>query len=53
MTHQETPEWIAQGVPNALARCQEHEELGRNLPACPPNIFRDCSERIRQEQDGL
>jgi Metallo-beta-lactamase superfamily len=49
MTHQETLEWIAAGVPNALARCEEYDERGRNLPGCPPNIFRDWSGRIRRE----
>jgi hypothetical protein len=36
MTHRETLEWIAAGVPNALARCEEYAERGRNLPGCPP-----------------
>ena len=45
MTHQETLEWIAQGVPAALARCAEYEELGRNLPGCPPFIFREWGDR--------
>jgi hypothetical protein len=43
MTHEETLTWIAQGVPNALARCEEYEELGRNLPGCPAFIYRDWS----------
>jgi hypothetical protein len=41
MTHDETLEWIRQGVPAALARCQEYTDLGRNLPGCPPYIYRD------------
>jgi hypothetical protein len=45
MTHEETLEWIRQGVPNALARCDEHEELGRHLPGCPPYIYRDWADR--------
>jgi hypothetical protein len=43
MTHAETLDWIAEGVPNALARCEEYEVLGRNLPGCPAYIFRDWS----------
>jgi hypothetical protein len=46
MTHQETLEWIREGVPNALARCQEYEALGRHLPGCPPYIYRDWSDRF-------
>jgi hypothetical protein len=49
MTHQETLEWIAAGVPNALARCEEYAERGRNLPGCPPYIYRDWSERLFRE----
>ena len=49
MTHQETLEWIAVGVPNALARCAEYEERGRNLPGCPPYIFRDWNSRLPRE----
>jgi glyoxylase-like metal-dependent hydrolase (beta-lactamase superfamily II) len=45
MTHQETLDWIAQGVPAALERCAEYEELGRNLPGCPPFIFREWGDR--------
>lgn len=45
MTHEETLAWIAEGVPNALARCEELEALGRNLPGCPAYIYRDWSER--------
>jgi hypothetical protein len=45
MTHEETLEWIRQGVPAALARCGEYEELGRNLPGCPPYIIRDWSDQ--------
>ena len=43
MTHEETLAWIAQGVPAALARCEEYAELGRNLPGCPAFIYRDWS----------
>jgi glyoxylase-like metal-dependent hydrolase (beta-lactamase superfamily II) len=43
MTHEETLAWIAQGVPNALGRCEEYSELGRNLPGCPAFIYRDWS----------
>jgi hypothetical protein len=43
MTHEETLAWIAQGVPDALARCEEYAELGRNLPGCPAFIYRDWS----------
>jgi hypothetical protein len=45
MTHEETLEWIRQGVPDALARCDEYEALGRNLPGCPPYIYRVWTER--------
>lgn len=45
MTHEETLEWIRQGVPAALARCDEYEALGRNLPGCPPYVFRDWTDR--------
>jgi glyoxylase-like metal-dependent hydrolase (beta-lactamase superfamily II) len=45
MTHAETLAWIAEGVPNALARCAQYEELGRNLPGCPPFIYRDWESR--------
>ena len=45
MTHDETLEWIRQGVPSALARCEEYAELGRNLPGCPPFIYRDWTSR--------
>lgn len=41
MTHAETLDWIRQGVPAALARCDEYAELGRNLPGCPAYIYRD------------
>jgi hypothetical protein len=41
MTHQETLDWIRQGVPNALARCAELDALGRNLPGCPAFIYRE------------
>jgi len=49
MTHEETLAWIAEGVPNAIARCEEYEERGRNLPGCPPYLFRDWSERLNRE----
>jgi hypothetical protein len=45
MTHEETLDWIAQGVPAALERCADYEELGRNLPGCPPYIYRDWTGR--------
>lgn len=45
MTHAETLDWIRQGVPAAIDRCAEYEELGRNLPGCPPYIFRDWARR--------
>jgi glyoxylase-like metal-dependent hydrolase (beta-lactamase superfamily II) len=45
MTHKETIEWIRQGVPAALARCEQFDELGRNLPGCPPYIYRDWDSR--------
>jgi hypothetical protein len=45
MTHEETLDWIAQGVPAALERCADYEELGRNLPGCPPYIFREWGHR--------
>ena len=45
MTHEETIEWIRQGVPAALARCEQFDELGRNLPGCPPYIYRDWDSR--------
>ncbi|HEY9183274.1 MAG TPA: MBL fold metallo-hydrolase, partial [Gammaproteobacteria bacterium] len=41
MTHEETLEWIAEGVPRALARCDELAALGRPVPGCPPYIYRD------------
>jgi hypothetical protein len=44
MTHEETLEWIQEGVSNALARCEEYDELGRNLPGCPPYIYRDWAD---------
>ena len=49
MTHQETLEWIAEGVPNAIARCEEYDERGRNLPGCPPYLFRNWNERQSRE----
>ncbi|HEY0962974.1 MAG TPA: MBL fold metallo-hydrolase [Pseudomonadales bacterium] len=45
MTHAETLKWIAEGVPRALARCEEMEAGGRNVPGCPPYIFRDWAAR--------
>lgn len=49
MTHQETLDWIRQGVPNALARCEAYDALERNLPGCPPYIYRDWNDdRINQ-----
>jgi hypothetical protein len=45
MTHAETLRWIAEGVPRALARCEELATLGRPIPGCPPRIFRDWSGR--------
>ena len=45
MTHAETLEWIQQGVPAAIARCAEYEDRGRNLPGCPPYIYRDWANR--------
>lgn len=47
MTHEETLRWIQAGVSNALARCEELDELGRNLPGCPPYIYRDWTDRFR------
>ena len=44
MTHQETLDWIRQGVPGAVARCEEYEAFGRNLPGCPPDIYRNWTE---------
>jgi hypothetical protein len=43
MTHAETLKWIAEGVPRALARCEELATLGRPIPGCPPRIYRDWS----------
>lgn len=45
MTHADTIEWIRQGVPAAIERCAEYENLGRNLPGCPPYIVRDWANR--------
>lgn len=45
MTHEETLRWIGEGVPRALARCEELAGLGRPIPGCPPRIFRDWSGR--------
>lgn len=46
MTHAETLAWIAEGVPRALARCNELASLGRHVPGCPPYIYRDWTARI-------
>jgi ribonuclease BN (tRNA processing enzyme) len=46
MTHEETLKWIAEGVPRALARCEELAALGRPVPGCPPNIHRDWARRL-------
>jgi hypothetical protein len=46
MTHEETLAWIAEGVPRALARCDELAALGRPVPGCPPRIFRDWNARL-------
>ena len=48
MTHEETLKWIAEGVPRALARCDELANLGRPVPGCPPYIYRDWNERLAQ-----
>ena len=32
-------------MPYALARCAEYDSLGRNLPGCPPYIYRDWTDR--------
>ena len=48
MTHEQTLAWIAEGVPRALARCDELARLGRPLPGCPPNIYRDWAGRVRR-----
>lgn len=48
MTHEETLAWIALGVGPALARCEEYDELGRNLPGCPPYLFRDWESRLTE-----
>jgi hypothetical protein len=45
MTHAETLRWIGEGVPRALARCEELATLGRPIPGCPPRIYRDWSGR--------
>lgn len=45
MTHEETLDWIRAGVPAALDRCEEYDRLGRNLPGCPPFIYRDWAIR--------
>jgi hypothetical protein len=46
MTHRETLAWIAEGVPRALARCEELAALGRPVPGCPPYIYRDWRNRL-------
>jgi metallo-beta-lactamase superfamily protein len=48
MTHEETLAWIAEGVPRALARCDELAALGRPVPGCPPYIYRDWRKRFAQ-----
>jgi hypothetical protein len=48
MTHEETLAWIAEGVPRALARCEELAALGRPVPGCPPYIYRDWSKRLAE-----
>ena len=48
MTHKETLAWIAEGVPRALARCDELAKLGRHVPGCPPYIYRDWAERLAE-----
>jgi hypothetical protein len=48
MTHQQTLEWIAEGVPRALARCDELAALGRPVPGCPPYIYRDWRNRFAE-----
>ena len=47
MTHEQTLAWIAEGVPRALARCDELAALGRPVPGCPPYIYRDWRSRLR------
>ena len=46
MTHEQTLAWIAEGVPRALARCDELAALGRPVPGCPPYIYRDWLSRL-------
>jgi hypothetical protein len=48
MTHEETLRWIGEGVPRALARCDELAALGRNVPGCPPHIYRDWTRRFAE-----
>jgi hypothetical protein len=50
MTHAETLAWIAEGVPRALARCEELSALGRPVPGCPPYLYRDWAARARPPQ---
>ena len=50
MTHEETLQWIREGVPNALARCEQFAAIERNLPGCPPYIYRDWTERFGDSQ---
>ena len=45
MSHEETLEWISEGVPAAVARCDEYAQRGRNLPGCPAYIYRDWTGR--------
>lgn len=48
MTHEETLKWIAEGVPRALARCEQMAEGGKNVPGCPPYIWRDWESRLEE-----
>jgi len=45
MTHEETLDWIAVGVPQVQERCATFAENGADLPGCPPFIFRDWTGR--------
>lgn len=48
MTHEETLAWIAEGVPRALARCEELARIERPVPGCPPYIYRNWDERVKR-----
>jgi hypothetical protein len=48
MTHEETLAWIAEGVPRAVARCEELARIERPVPGCPPYIYRNWDERVRR-----